>query len=322
MNIAIIGARGYLGRELVRLLLGHPEVDKVIPASTTQSNVDYADTVPAFTGIKGLTVLSTDDPLVRDADAVFLTTAGGEAKGLMHAIDAAAPKLVVDLSRDHRHEALQKTGPWTYGLAEYGTGTAKGATHVANPGCFPTASLLALGPALAAGLVAPGPIIVDGKSGVSGAGATPRADLHYPEMHDSVRAYKVLGHDHEAEIALASASSVRFTPHLVPMSRGLLATVYAPIRPGLTQGDLEAAYMERYAHTPFVSLVQEAETKHVARSNRAHVAVSIHAETNLLVARGAIDNLLKGGAGAAVQNFNLALGFKETLGLPIIGATA
>ncbi|HLE46843.1 MAG TPA: N-acetyl-gamma-glutamyl-phosphate reductase [Candidatus Thermoplasmatota archaeon] len=327
-TVAVIGARGYLGRELVRFLLAHPEVDRIVTASVGGAGGPYKEAVPAFAGIPTLSVVAADDNTVREADAVFLATASGEAKTLLPALVAAGPKVIIDLSRDHRHEGLSKKDGWVYGMPEAGLPVAKGAKKIANPGCYPTAAILSLAPALSAGLLAPGPVIVDGKSGVSGAGATPRPDLHFAETNESVRAYKVLGHDHEEEMRLAAARvakgqgpAVRFTPHLVPMNRGLLTTAYAPIAPGVTVGDLQAAYKEAYAATVFVSLVQEADTAHVRGSNRAHIAVDVHPETGLVVARGAIDNLAKGGAGAAVQNLNRALGFNETYGLPLVGGT-
>lgn len=332
MKTAIIGARGYLGRELVRLLVDHPHVTDVVPASTTSGGTAFKDSVATFTGHPKLQMVGVDDPQVRDADVVFLATAGGEAKSLLPQLDEAAPSLIVDLSRDHRLEAIAGTGKWTYGLAEVAPGTKKGATHVANPGCYPTASILSMTPAVAAGLATGAAIVVDGKSGVSGAGAVPRADLHYPEMHDGLRAYKVLGHDHEAEIEAAcqragantsaAKALVQFTPHLVPTSRGLLTTTYVPVNTDVAIEQVRAAYKEAYANRPFVSITDEAETKHVLHSNRAHIAVDLNERHHTLVVRAAIDNLLKGGAGAAVQNLNLALGLPETAGLPTIGATA
>ncbi len=321
VKVAVVGARGYLGRELVRLLTAHPNVEAVVTATTSQPGGVYAESVPAY-GRGGPAMVDVTDPVLHKADVVFLATAGGEAKKLAPTFGTA--KAVIDLSRDHRDEALHGKSPWVYGLGEPKPMVKKGTKLVANPGCYPTASLLALAPALAAGLVAGGPIIVDGISGVTGAGATPRPDLHYADTNESVRAYKTLGHDHEAEIqagctVLGKQALVRFTPHLAPLNRGLLATVHAPLSAGVTPGDVKAAYEEAYAATPFVQVVAEADTTHVRGTNRAEVAVDVHGPTHLLVARCAIDNLLKGGAGAAVQNMNLLLGLPPTSGLPLIG---
>ena len=333
VRVAVVGARGYLGRELVRLLLRHPDVDAVVPVSLSGAGGAFGESVPAFRHRSDLTLAGFEDPAARDADVVFLATAGGEARTLMPELDARGARCVVDLSRDHRHEALAGEGGWVYGLAEAGPGVPRGARRIANPGCYPTATLLGIAPALAGGLLGDGPIIADGKSGVSGAGATPRADLHYAETNESVRAYKVLGHDHGAEIRLAAhriehaaprargtaVRPVRFTPHLVPQNRGLLATVYAPLRPGVEAATLRDAYAKAYTGAAFVRLVPEPDTSHVRGSNFADVAADVDPEVGWLVARSAIDNLIKGGSGAAVQNMNIALGRPETAGLDGIG---
>lgn len=327
VNVAVVGARGYLGREIVRILLQHPNVERVLPVSKGAQGQLYGQAVPGFRHMRELTFLSSDDPAVHAADVHFFATDAEDAREA--ATRYAASPLVVDLSRAHRLQALQGATTddvrWTYGLSEL-LAVPKGTRRIANPGCYPTASLLAAGPALAKGHAASGPLIADGKSGVSGAGATPRADLHYPDANEAVRAYKVLGHDHLHEIRAAAhkvetrrssgttARPVRFTPHLVPMNRGLLSTVYLPC----TNSDIETirkAYTDTYAGAPFVRLVTEPDTSHVRGSNFADVAVDLDADSGLLVARCAIDNLVKGGSGTAVQNMNLALGFPATLGL-------
>ncbi|MBW3583210.1 MAG: N-acetyl-gamma-glutamyl-phosphate reductase [Euryarchaeota archaeon] len=352
-QVAIVGARGYLGRELVRFLLSHPKVDEVLPVSLGSPGGEFGATVPAFRHIKGLEMRSWDDEVVQNADAVLFATAGGDAKKCVADLDPDGP-LVVDLSRDHRLEAIasfqkarqmvtvggasatdatteaaRATG-WTYGLVDTPFQVQKGTKRIANPGCYPTASLLATLPAVEAGLVAPGPIVVDGKSGVSGAGATPRPELHFTDTNESVHAYKVVGHDHQYEIQAAvachdratqggRARPVRFTPHLVPQNRGLLATVYAPLHEHVTPDAVKEVYAKRYADAVTVRLVEEADTAHVRGSTLCDVAVDVDPEANMLVARGAIDNLVKGGSGQAVHNLNLALGYDPTLGLPMIG---
>ncbi len=320
VNATIIGARGYLGRELVRLLSTHPNIDEIHVTSTSQVGASYGDSVPSLAHTE-LTFEAPDAAGPRNADVLFLATPGGEAAAWTKQYEDAGVKLVVDLSRDHRHHGIDRLDGWVYGLADVAP-VGRGAKRVANPGCYPSATLLALAPALQGGFVGSGPIIVDGKSGVSGAGVSPREDLHYPEMNESVRAYKVLGHDHTAEIAgMASRiggapHKVRFTPHLVPQSRGLLSTVYAPL--AKTDG-LVDAYQAAYADSAFVSYVAEANTGHVKGSNLAQVAVSVDEELGLMVARGAIDNLCKGGSGTAIQNMNDAFGFPSALGLPRAG---
>lgn len=326
VNVAVIGARGYLGRECMRLLLAHPRVESLVPVSSSEAGKPYGDLVAGFRGVRHAFVPSSDAAVQR-ADVLLLATDAEEAR---KAVAGARPdQLVVDLSRAHRHEGLDgNAGGWVYGQPEV-LPVAKGTKRIANPGCYPTATMLAAAPALKAGLAADGVLISDGISGVSGAGATPRGDLHFPEANEAVRAYKVLGHDHLAEIRLAAAAvegrlgdgmrPVRFTPHLAPYNRGLLATVYLPLKPGVTPDQAKAAYTAAYAKTPFVHLVAEADTSAVRGSNRADVAVDVDAEANLLVARCAIDNLVKGGSGNAVQNMNMALGFEPGLGLSAVG---
>ncbi len=316
---SIIGARGYLGRELIRILLDHPNVDTIVPASRSNAGTLVGDEIPSLGHVRTLKFVDHDHQDVLDSDIVFLATPAGEAAAFA-ARHREAGATVVDLSRDHRLQALRGEAPWTYGWADIAP-VAKGATHIANPGCYPTASMLALAPALKAGLVGPGAIIVDGKSGVSGAGVNPQPHLHYPEMNESVTAYKVLGHDHTHEIRAASTKiagtdrPVRFTPHLVPQTRGLLATVYAPATSGTTAERLKETYASAYADSAFVRMAGEANTGHVRGSNHAVVAVDHDPETGLIIARGAIDNLLKGGSGIAVQNMNSAKGWKSNLGL-------
>jgi N-acetyl-gamma-glutamyl-phosphate reductase len=326
VDVAVIGARGYLGRECMRLLLAHPQVGSLTPVTSSEAGKPYGEAVPGFRGVS-MAMASMEDPKVRDADVVFLATDAEEAKAAVAKLGGA--KLIVDLSRAHRHAAFDKASGWTYGLSEF-LPVPKGTKRIANPGCYPTATLVAAGPALKAHLVAPGPLISDGISGVSGAGASPRADLHFAETNEAVRAYKVLGHDHLGEIRLAAHAiesngmvapvrPVRFTPHLVPQNRGLLATVYLPIKAGVDAAQVKAAYAAEYAKKPFVRLVPEPDTSHVRGSNFADVAVDVDEDAGLLVARCAIDNLVKGGSGAAVQNMNLALGLDPTLGLPKVG---
>jgi N-acetyl-gamma-glutamyl-phosphate reductase len=324
VHVAIVGARGYLGRECLRILLNHPKVQSLTPVSSSEAGKPYGDLVPGFRG-RPLAFVAGNDAKVSSADVLFLATDAEEAK---KAVAAARPdQLVIDLSRAHRHDAFQQGSAWVYGQPEL-LPVPKGAKRIANPGCYPTATMLAAAPALKAGLAADGVLISDGKSGVSGAGATPRGDLHFPEANEAVRAYKVLGHDHLAEIRLAAAAveatrvaprPVRFTPHLVPANRGLLATVYLPAKAGITSQQAKAAYEAAYAGSQLVHVVAEPDTSNVRGSNRAEVAIDLDAEAGLLVARCAIDNLVKGGSGNAVQNMNMALGFEPTLGLPLLG---
>ncbi|MGB0651912.1 MAG: N-acetyl-gamma-glutamyl-phosphate reductase [Thermoplasmatota archaeon] len=316
-HAVILGARGYLGRELVRLLDEHPHVDEVTPVSSS-ANGAYGDAVPTFAHTD-LRFHPLDEAASMQPNLVF-DASGTVGQDLEAMPEGLADAVHIDLSRQHRLTALQDDG-WHYGLAD-ALPTPRGQRRIANPGCYPTATLLAAWPLLATELVAPGPLIVDGKSGVSGAGAQPRSDLHFPEMNESVRAYNVLGHDHQGEIEAAIAQvdhaparPVRFTPHLVPQTRGLLATVYIPVTGAATAENVRRCYEEAYAEAPFVHLVDEADTGNVRGSNHAHVAVDLDEDTRLVVARCAIDNLVKGGAGTAVQNANDAMGWPTDAGL-------
>lgn len=328
----VIGARGYLGRETVRILCGHPDIETIRPVSRSETGKPFGAAVPAFRHRDDLRFAPAE--AAHDADVVFLATPGGKAKE--YVADAPAGQRVIDLSRDHRLQAMtdRADGGWHYGLADLHPADAE-TRRIANPGCYPTASLLAAAPALQQGLVGDGPIIADGKSGASGAGVSPSQAMHYPEANEAVRAYKVDGHDHQEEIEQAAADldgaqdparsrprrPVRFTPHLVPQTRGLLSTVYLPAHPDATSDQLQEAYEETYAEAPFVHMVEEPDTGHVRGSNHAEVAVHLDSHAGLLVARCAIDNLQKGGSGTAVQNMNDALGFPTTRGLEALGAS-
>jgi N-acetyl-gamma-glutamyl-phosphate reductase len=310
IDAAVVGARGYLGRELVRLLHEHPNVQTVNPIATSDHGDRYADHVPGFEDTD-LTIAPISD--LAEANVVFLATPPGVAKAI--ARNARDDQLIIDLSRDHRIEALTEE-TWTYGLADW-TPVAKGTKRIANPGCYPTAAALAIAPAIQAGLVDGETIIVDGKSGVSGAGIQTKPHLHYAEMNESTSAYKVIGHDHAEEMesfaaSLGGTQKIRFTPHLVPQTRGLLDTVYLPSR---QLDDVKNVYEAAYKHNHFVHVKDEANTGAVRGSNHAHIAVDVDPRTNLIIVRAAIDNLQKGGSGTAVQNMNDALGIPSHAGL-------
>jgi N-acetyl-gamma-glutamyl-phosphate reductase len=285
VNVAVHGARGYLGRELMRLLSAHTTVELATPVSRTKKGA-YGDEVPALRNIR--TSFSNGN----DADVWFLAVPNAEAVAL--AAEASEQgRTVIDLSRAHRHAP-----GWHYGIPGIQP-VPPGATRIANPGCYPTAFAYchhAMGSKV-------GPIIVDGKSGASGAGIQPNAGMHYPEMNESTRAYKVIGHDHESEMSQYANLPVKFTPHLVPQTRGLLVTVYAPI-----SGPVQMPI------TPAVA-VTEPNTGLVRGTSRIELAVTDSIEHGLRVGRCAIDNLLAGGAGTAIRNWNQAMGLNSEVGL-------
>ncbi len=313
-DVAIHGARGYAGQELVRILMRHPHIDTVRPVSRGAAGERYGDQV---SGMPANDLIIESPDAAKDADIVFLATPDATATKI--ASDAPDDQLIVDLSRAHRQEGLAPGDPWRYGWSDVDP-VPEGTRRIANPGCYPTSAMIAMAPLIAGGHVGSGPVIVDGKSGTSGAGITPTPELHFSEANESVRAYKVDGHDHGDEIqsavrTLGGAPSVRFTPHIVPQTRGLLTTCYLPSATDADDATLREVVREHFADTPFVHVVDEPRTGDVTHSNQAHVAIHHDTETGLLVARCAIDNLQKGAAGTAVQNMNHAMGWDPAAGL-------
>lgn len=337
--VGIAGATGYTGAELLRLLLAHPHAQPVVLSSHSHAGRAAGSVLPQFAGALEATFVKTEPQAFAKCDVVFLCLPHGQAGALVAQLHRANPhQKVIDLSADLRlkdpqayaawykrdHPAPELLGQAAYGLPELFRTVVRSSTLVANPGCYPTGALLALAPLVRLGL-SEGPFILDSKSGVSGAGKEARDDLHFPETNEALRAYAIGSHRHTPEIeqglaALGSASPITFTPHLVPMNRGILTTAYAPASEGLTQDALTKAYQKLYAEEPFVQVVEAADVKHVRGSNQCHVAPTLVERTRTIVAVSAIDNLVKGAAGQAVQNMNLLLGLPETDGLPTSGA--
>jgi N-acetyl-gamma-glutamyl-phosphate reductase len=340
LPVAIIGASGYTGAELIRILLEHPRVKLVGLYARKHAGEKVADDFPQLAGrVEGEYLHYSADQVAKSAKAVFLALPHGEsvptAKELL-----ARGLTVLDLSADFRlksaatyqtwygaHAAPELLSEARYGLVERHRHALRDARLVAVPGCYPTATLLALAPLLDAQLISPEGIIVDAKSGVTGAGRTPTQGVHFSEIGEGIRGYKIAEHRHtpeiEQELSLACGREVRltFTPHLVPMSRGILSTCYAvPTDGSRTRADYLAALRAAYAEEPFVQVVERApDTAHVRGSNRVHVSVFVDARANRVIAASAIDNLVKGAAGQAVQCLNVIAGWPETEGL---GGTA
>jgi N-acetyl-gamma-glutamyl-phosphate reductase len=338
VDVAVVGAAGYAGIEAVRLVLGHPHLRLTLATSGADAGKLISAVYPALAGATDLVFVEPSADVIADVAQVALLAVPHTA-----AIELAVPLLaagvtVIDLSADFRladatvyeqwygvaHAAPELLPEAVYGLPELDRTRLPGARLVACPGCYPTATALAAAPALEAHIASNTRVVVDAKSGVSGAGRTLTAGTHFPEANESVRAYSVGGrhrHTPEIEQTLTRAAgrdiSVVFTPHLVPMTRGLLSTVYLDVPSGFTTGDAVALYSARYAEEPFIH-VHSAEcqpsTAEVTGSNRAALGVAADERTHTLVVTCAIDNLVKGAAGQAVQCLNAVLGYPETTG--------
>jgi N-acetyl-gamma-glutamyl-phosphate reductase len=322
----VAGATGYTGQELLRLLSGHAGVELTLATSSTQSSA--ARRLPALAKVwKG--ALTPLDPaaLVGEADLVFLALPDKAAAELAPALVERGLR-VIDLSGAFRLRDRDARARWypetqtvpadlAYGLTELERDAVRQARLVANPGCYPTAAVLALAPLFAAGLVqADADVIIDAKSGVSGAGKTPSERTHFSEVHGSLSAYGVFGHRHGAEIEQGLGRVVTFTPHLLPIDRGILETIYIRVPPGTTEDALGAVYDRAYGAADFVRVTGTdlPEIKHVAHTNFCDIGWRVDASGRAILV-SAIDNLLKGASGQAVQNMNVMLGLPETTGL-------
>ncbi|MDX3535126.1 N-acetyl-gamma-glutamyl-phosphate reductase [Streptomyces sp. MB09-01] len=337
VRVAVAGASGYAGGEVLRLLLSHPEVE--IGALTANSNAGQllGSLQPHLVPLAGRTLEATTPQALAGHDVVFLALPHGQSAAV--AAELGEDVLVVDMGADHRLKdsadwdafyGAPHAGTWPYGLPELPGGRAalEGAKRIAVPGCFPTAVSLALFPAYQAQLAEPEAVIV-AATGTSGAGKALKPHLLGAEVMGSVTPYGVGGgHRHTPEMVqnlsplAGQRVSVSFTPTLVPMARGILATCSAKALPGTTAETLRAAYEKAYADEPFVHLLPEGRmpsTKSVHGSNAVHVQVAYDASAQRIIAVSAIDNLTKGTAGGAVQSMNIALGLPEQLGLSTIG---
>ncbi|MBA8795293.1 N-acetyl-gamma-glutamyl-phosphate reductase [Friedmanniella endophytica] len=341
IRVAVAGATGYAGGELLRLLLGHPDVEIGAVTAASSAGSRLGDHHPHLVPLADRTVGATDAATLAGHDAVFLALPHGTSAEI--AAQLGEETLVIDCGADHRLEDPQAwadfygsgwAGCWPYGLPELPDQRAvlAGTRRVAVPGCYPTTGTLALLPALTAGLIDGHDVVVVAASGPSGAGKSLKPHLLGAELMNSASAYGVGGgHRHVPELlqnfrrlaAEPSAStSVSFTPVLVPMPRGILATCTAPLDPAVTADEVRVAYEKAYADEPFVHLLppgQWPQTQSVLGSNAVHVQVTVDAAAGRLVAVAALDNLTKGTAGGAIQCLNLALGLPETTGLSAVG---
>jgi len=328
-RVAVAGATGYTGQELLRILARHPGVAVVAAMSSGASGPgSAARRLPALAHVwNGEIQPFSADRLAADADVAFLALPDKAAAEVAPALVDAGVR-VVDLSGAFRLRDAASRAKWypetnrlpdgvAYGLTERERGAVLRARLVANPGCYPTATLLALAPLVEAGLLAAGcDVIVDAKSGVSGAGKTPSERTHFSEVHGSLSAYGVFNHRHGAEIEQGVGRQVTFTPHLVPLDRGILSTIYVRVAPGTTEEALADVYARAYAGAAFVRLVGSAlpEIKHVAHTNFCDIGWRVQPDGRAILV-SVIDNLVKGASGQAVQNMNVMLGIDERVGL-------
>ena len=335
---AVVGASGYAGGEVVRLLDEHPDFEVAYLGAHSQAGSSLSSVHPHLSG--GSRPFGVNEVgSIPDVDVAFLGLPHGASASVGSALAEKGTK-VVDLGSDFRmdsaaryleaygvpHPDAETLTDWVYGLPELFRRDIIGADLVASPGCYPTASLLALGPLVAGGFIDPTAITINAVSGVSGAGRSLHEDLLYGAVSEGVRAYGVTTHRHRPEIEMGvemlvgGVSRITFTPHLVPMQRGILATVTAVVGEGTTEDDLRGAMHSAYENEPFVDVIDRPpQTRWVVGSNKALIAAFIDERTRTAVVLSAIDNLLKGAAGQAVQAANLMFGLEETSGLPLSG---
>lgn len=340
LSVGIIGASGYGGVQLVRLLMEHPGVEVVYLGGNSSAGKKFSDLYPHLGNLVDLTIEPIDlEAIANRCQAVFLSLPNGLAYTMAPALVSKGCK-VIDLSADYRFKNLDTYKSWyggerhdqemaataVYGLPELYRDRIAEAQLIGCPGCYVTTSLLALAPLLKQGLIEPDTAIIDAKSGTSGAGRTAKTNLLLAEADNSVAPYGVARHRHTPEIEqtchdLAGHEiMVQFTPHLMPMVRGLLATVYATLRdPGLVREDLVTIYSAFYRASPFVKILPAGtypQTKWACGTNLCYIGVEVDIRTNRVIVMSVTDNLIKGQAGQAIQCLNLMMGWEETLGLP------
>ncbi len=340
LPVGIVGASGYGGVQLVRLLMEHPGVELVYLGGESSAGKRFSDLYPHLGHAVNLVIEPIDlDKIASRCQAVFLSLPNGLACDMAPTLLSKGCK-VLDLSADYRFSNLDTYTNWygkertdrevavtaVYGLPELYRDRIASAQLIGCPGCYPTASLLALSPLLKQGLILPETAIIDAKSGTSGGGRQAKTNLLLAEADNSIAAYAVAHHRHTPEIEqvcsdLASHDvTVQFTPHLMPMVRGILSTVYANLHdPGLVREDLIIIYTAFYRTAPFVKILPSGiypQTKWACGTNLCYIGIEVDPRTNRVIVMSAIDNLVKGQAGQAVQCLNLMMGWQETLGLP------
>ncbi|MEE9272744.1 MAG: N-acetyl-gamma-glutamyl-phosphate reductase [Robiginitomaculum sp.] len=338
LKTAVLGASGYTGAEAVRLIAGHPNLSLAVLTAHRHAGKPYGKVFPHLSHGAFPDLQNWQDVKWDDIDVVFACLPHGASEKTISAIAPQVDK-VIDLSADFRlkdaelyertygrkHTAPKLLDEAVYGLTEFARNDLTNAKLVACPGCYPTCSLLGLLPAT--GLIDPLDIVIDAKSGVSGAGRKDSTALIYPETAEGAHAYGVGNHRHGPEIdqmlskVCGQEIKVSFTPHLIPMNRGMIATIYVNLNPGLDIEDLRGAYEEHYEDEPFIHVEPEdtiPHTRHIRASNQCRIGIFADRRPGRAVIVSVIDNLTKGSSGQAVQNLNVMMGWDETLGLDLV----
>lgn len=342
INVGIVGSTGYGGYELVRFLLTHPNVNIEWVSSRTYSDQEYSDVYKSYFTLLDQKCVDEDiEKYLDNVDVVFFATPQGVCAKMVNENVLKKVK-VIDLSADYRIKDVETYESWygikhaspefiqeaVYGLCEINREDVKKTRLIANPGCYPTCSILSIYPLAKAGLIDMDTLIIDAKSGTSGAGRGAKVQNLYCEVNESIKAYGVASHRHtpeiEEQLGYASSSKVllNFTPHLIPMNRGILITAYAKLKEGVSEEEVKKAY-DIYKDEYFVRVLKEGnvpEVRNVKCSNFVDVAYKVDPRTHRVIMMGAMDNLVKGAAGQAIQNMNIMFGLDEKTGLMLAPA--
>ena len=339
IKVGIIGATGYAGSELVRLITQHPKAELVTMTSQSYAGQEYKEVYSNYSHIDYVCEEEHIEEMAEKCDVIFLALPHGVASKKINA-DILSKTKIIDLGADFRIQDVDVYEKWytthyskdilpeaVYGLCEINRDKIKGKRIVANPGCYTSCSILSLYPLVKEGMIDLSSIIIDAKSGATGAGRGLSLGNHYCELNESVKAYKVASHRHtpeiEEQLSIAAGQDIvlNFTPHLIPMDRGILATCYATLNKKYTYDDIRKAYEKHYGNEHFIRLTKEGvfpETKWVKGSNFVDIGFTVDERTNRVIVIGALDNLFKGAAGQAVQNMNIIMGIEETTGIDYV----
>jgi N-acetyl-gamma-glutamyl-phosphate reductase len=336
LSVGVIGGSGFAGSEFLRLAASHPRISVAWATGESMAGQAIADVYPSLAAAHPNDVFVSYEPgLLAGVDLVVLGLPHGSSQSLVPGLASSVPR-IVDLAADFRHRDPSVYDDWygeahacpellaefVYGLPELYRAEIAGATKVAAPGCYPTSAILPLAPLVRAGHISPGRVVVDAACGVSGAGRPPKPNTTFCAVDENFTAYGVLDHRHTPEMQTHSGATVLFTPHLLPTNRGILSTCYGDLASDADTDDVLSCLADAYADEPFIVVSERLpSTKAVQGSNCAHLSARVDHRTGTVLAFGAIDNLVKGTAGQAIQCINLMAGWDETLALPRVGLT-